>query len=264
MYIIRLALTTILIFSLFCACKKDDLPNENGQLLQRIIFKSGDSILYTFFNYDAQNRLAAITDSNNNGHLWRTFIGYNSLDKPTKFKVLYRNNPNGSFTETSDSLLYNNDNHVVKKLFTSYSIQPYKTINTYNYDSQGRLITDTGYDYWSDEVYGYTTFTYDGHDNIVQWQSFYKSSDEFISGGIITASYNMENNAYKSLGLAAYFIRGENFLLSKQNRTQVNYYNGTIENCKYENYSNGLPKKAVISYNMGGPFSITIIEFFYD
>ena len=264
MSIIRLALTTILILSLFYACKKDDLPNQNNQLLQRMIFKSGDSILYTFFNYDAQNRLAVITDSSNNGQLWKTFIEYNPLDKPTKFKVLYRNNPTGSFIESSDSLLYNNDKQVVKKLFTSYSINPYKTINTYNYDAQGRLINDTIYDYWSDQVFGYTTFTYDRHNNIIQWQDFYKSSGEMISPGIITASYNMESNAYKSLGLAVYFIRDDNFLLNEQNRTQVNYYDGSIDNYQYEYYSNRLPKKAVITYTMSSWSFVNNVEFFYN
>jgi hypothetical protein len=264
MSIIRFVFAALMIFAIFNACRKRDLPNDSGKLLQKIINKSGDSLLYTFFSYDGQNRLTTITDSNNNGHLWNTFIEYNALERPVKFKVFYRNNPNGSFTEYSDSLLYNDNNQVVEKL-SLYPSFPNMVRNTYSYDTHGRLTIDSGYSYWGNGVSaGYTGFTYDGNSNIVQWQTFYMlSSGEINSGGIITASYNMENNAYNSLGLAAYFIRGDEFLLSKQNATQIRYYDGTTRSYQYEYYSNGLPEKAVITNNTGGPFSVTSIEFFY-
>jgi len=264
MSILRFAHTAVLIFSLFYSCKKEDLPRTTAGRLQRIIERAGDSALYTFFGYDAQNRLIAITDSNNNGHLWKTSIEYNALEKPVNFKVLYRNNPSGIFTGNSDSLIYSDNGRVIKKLSISY---PYKAINTYGYDTRGRLTTDSGFSYWNNnEFAGYTSFTYDNSDNIVQWQTFYKSpAGDMNSGGIITASYNKENNYYKSLGLGIYFLRGDIFLLSKENTTQIQYYDGTTWKYQYEYFSNGLPEKAAIThYYVNGFFNNTSIEFFYD
>ena len=44
--IARFAFTIAIFYSLFSACKKSDLPNTDGQRLQRSITKEGDSILY--------------------------------------------------------------------------------------------------------------------------------------------------------------------------------------------------------------------------
>lgn len=249
MPIIRFFVSVVLIFSFFNSCKKEDLPEAGGQQLQKIIIQFGDTISYTLFDYNKQNNLlVAITDSNNNGNVWKTFIEYNILNQPVKFK--------------SDSLIYEN-NRVVKKISTTY---PYPVLNTYSYGAQNRLITDTAYYNSGGIIYtNYTKFTSDNNSNIVQWQTFYKSpSGSISSNGIITASYDGEINAYSSLGLAAYFIRGDIFLLSNQNRKQTNYLNGVTENYQYEYYSNGLPRKAVVQNRTGGQVSAHNIEFFYE
>ena len=200
MYIARFAFTIVLFYSLFSACKKSDLPNTDGQRLQRSITKEGDSISFTFFSYDAKDKLTVIIDSNNNDYLRKTFIDYNNQGNPAKFKVLSSSYPNGPINEVSYSLLYNNDNQVVEIRFTSFSIGPDKKINTYSYDSQGRLIGDTTYSYWNNEVFGYMAFIYDGNDNVIQWEEYSKWSGTMTSEGITTASYNSVNNTYSSLG----------------------------------------------------------------
>ena len=117
-----------------------------------------------------------MTDSNNNGYLWKTFIDYNNQGNPVKFKVLSSSYPNGPINEVSYSLLYNNNNQVVEKRITTFSVGPDKKINTYSYDAQGRLIGDTTYSYWNNEVFSYMTFIYDGNDNVIQWEEYSKWS----------------------------------------------------------------------------------------
>ena len=99
MLITRFAFTVAILYFLFSACKKSDLPNTGDQRLQKIIAKSGDSILFTFFKYDAQNRLTVVTDSNNNGYVSKTFIDYNNQGNPVKFKVLSSSYPNGPINQ---------------------------------------------------------------------------------------------------------------------------------------------------------------------
>ena len=114
MSITRLAFTITILYSLFSACKKSDLPDTDGQQLQRSITKEGDSILYSFFSYDDQDRLTAMIDSNNNGYVWKTFIDYNSQGNLVKFKVLSSSYPNSPINEVSYSLLYNNNTRLLK------------------------------------------------------------------------------------------------------------------------------------------------------
>lgn len=264
----RIALFTILLLFLLHSCQKEDLPNAGGELLQKIKYNSNDSVLYTFFYYDDQNKLVAITDSNNNGHLWKTHIEYNIQDKPVKFKVFYRSHPGGSFSEGVDSLVYNTQWQVMKELYTSSFIPTYKVINTYSYDAQGRLAVDTMHNYRSDEVNGYTNFIYDGSNNVVQWQQFIKEGGAMKSSGIVVANYNTHKNPFHVLGLAVYFLRrpdiSPNMLLSRYNPLQIIYNSSYNQNYSYEYYSNGLPKKTVVRTKDGGPFSVTDIEFFYQ
>src|SRR5688572_3179239 len=264
MSITRFAFTIAILYSLFSACKKSDLPTTDGQRLQRSITKEGDSILYSFFNYDDHDRLTAMTDSNNNGYVWKTFIDYNNQGNLVKFKVLSSSYPGEPVNEVLYSLLYNNNNQVVEKQITTFSVGPDKKINTYSYDAQGRLIVDTTYSYWNDEIFSYMAFIYDGNNNIIQWEEYSRWSGTMESEGITTASYNSVNNPYTSLGPGVYFIGGGSSLLSKHNRVQTNYYDGTTETYTYDYYNNGLVKKVVIHDNIGsGRFDVST-EFFYD
>ena len=262
---IRITLIATIFLFVLIACKKNETTsNENPQLLQKIIYSEGDSILYTFFKYDDKNRLIALTDSNNNGHKWETLVQYNLQSQPVKIQVLYQNSPGASFIEWSDSLIYNSDNKVIKKLLNTYTPNAYRIKDTYNYDVQGRIIADTMYTYGSENVYGFTSFIYDGNDNITQWQSYNNSSGTMQAGAVIIATYNTSINPYINLGLLTYFIRGENSLLSGHNYLQVKYYDGTKIDYSYQYYSNGLPQKVVLIDSRGGPFSTDTIEFFYN
>lgn len=264
MSITRLAFTITILYFLFSACKKSDLPNTDGQRLQRSITKEGDSILYSFFNYDDQDRLTAMTDSNNNGYVWKTFIDYNNQGNLVKFKVLSSSYPNSPINEVSYSLLYNNNDQVVEKRVTTSTIGPDKKINTYSYDIQGRLIGDTTYSYWNNEVFSYMAFIYDGNNDVIQWEEYSKWSGTMKSEGITTASYNRVDNPISNLGLGIYFIGSGSSLLSKHNRIQTNYYDGTTESYTYDYYNNGLLKKVVVHDNVNGSRFDVTTEFFYD
>ena len=264
-------ITTIFLFVLNACKKNETTSNENPQLLQRIIYSEGDSIFYTFLTYDENKRLISIADSDRNGHTANTSIEYNLHNQIVKMKKLYRDDPGGIIKETTYSLIYNTNNQVIKKLWLSDPNIPNKTVNTYSYDSKGRLIADTVYNHLSEDVYSYTALTYDGDDNNIQWQSFTNSPSGFQSPGVITASYNTNLVPYHNLGLPTYFIRGNNFyfnsgenFLSRNNYIQVKYYDGTKIDYSYQYYSNGLPQKVVLIDSRGGPFSTDTIEFFYN
>ena len=64
------------IFLVFFSCQKEDQPDAPGNRLKMISTKEGDSISFRSFQYDDQNRLITILDSNNNGYKWHRLISY--------------------------------------------------------------------------------------------------------------------------------------------------------------------------------------------
>jgi hypothetical protein len=244
------------------------LPGSNtGKHLDMIVTESGDSILYTSFLYDSENRISSFSDTTNNGFARKTTIKYNPQGDPVSFNTTWQEKPLGILYENIDSLVYNMNKQVIKKLFRSSSIPLYKVINAYIYDEKGRLTADTVYGYRSDEVYSYTLYTYDDKDNLVKWERFQPVSGALKSVEVASISYNNEMNVYRPLNLIYYFLGSETFLLSKQNRKQVvydrPYYNRETERYTYEYDVDGLAKKAVISRDSGGPFAVTNIDFYY-
>jgi hypothetical protein len=261
----RTLLAASTLVCLFYACKKEDFPENDGTVLQRVV-TDNDSLLSITFHYDGQNRLIALIDSNRQGHVDETSIEYNTAGNPVKFTMHhhYRSNPIDSKRE--DSLVYVN-NRVVKKLYKSPTTA-YKLLNAYSYDGNGRLITDTAYSYFRDVISGYTQLSYDNNDDIVQYQFFDNSSGVMDNVGSTIVTYNSDVSPYKSLGLAYYFVTGDYLLLSKHNKTKVvqnwRYLQPYTTEYSYEYNSNRLLKNMLRSRSYGNqPYGVTAYNFYY-
>src|SRR5688572_23326322 len=81
MLTVRLSVIIALISLAYFSCKKEDQSNSQGDLLIRIRIQEGDSIFYRSFQYDDQNTLTAIFDSNNNGYKRSFIITYDAQGK---------------------------------------------------------------------------------------------------------------------------------------------------------------------------------------
>lgn len=249
------------------SCKKQDQPDTAGTRLKMI--KIGkDSVLYQSFFYD-QDKLISIKDSDNNGHLSAITLECNAGGKLVIVKKTPPNAVHFFMEEGRDSLVYDND-LIRKKISVNYSTASFIT-NAYAYDAAGRLIADTVYDYTKNEAMSYTSFTYDGNDNVVKLEFFHKTgSGIYLSHSITTASYDSQINPWHNLNVPVYFISiGDNFLISRNNvKTITNseyYTNGTL-NYEYEYNSNGLPLKSAYGYNTipATPFPAGGTEYFYE
>ena len=261
----RITLAALSLFCFFSSCKKDDFPELGDKLLKRMVTQSGDSILYCTFQYNTENRLVAITDSNNNGNVWKTSILYDTEGNPVKFWTLWRNGGNSIFSEATDTLVYKNG-----KLTEKLSKLPFPNSfdgvrHVYTYDEKDRLIVDSiGYTNAAKEVYAYTSFTYDDSDNVVKIEEFNKWSGTMASISKITATYNSDKNFYSNIGSTLYFITGSYLMLCRHNKTQVVYeQNNITENYTYQ-YDKGLLKRMILSRSTGGRFGITTFDFYYQ
>jgi hypothetical protein len=209
----RVFISSVGLLFVFISCRKEDTLAAGEKLLRRTVSRMSDSIFQSFYHYDEQMRLVAISDTSRG---WspgttETFIEYDASGNPIKFTHYHHDSYVGN-TESGALLIYENGK-VIEKRVSSFNNGSYVTTNTYNYDIKGRLIRDSA------GKSGYTDFIYDDNDNVVQTNMFIPLSDTMmINTYTLTASYDANVNPYNNLGLTLYFITNSDKLLSKHNR----------------------------------------------
>jgi hypothetical protein len=255
----RILIACVILLYCFSSCKKENINGAGDRLLQRVVSRSGDSIGYLSYEYDAQRRLVAITDSSNHdGHIGTTLIKYDTAENPARFTDhgIYPGQPDREWAY----LLVYQEGKVIQKLVSNSNNGSYVTENIYTYDMKGRLARDSAISW------GYTNFVYDDNDNVVQMQKFYKAGGAMINSYNITASYDSNINPYNGLGLTLYFITDLYSVISKHNITQeiYNQYNSNhTGNYTYE-YENSLPKMMTESWENAGLVAVSTVNFYYN
>jgi YD repeat-containing protein len=250
----RKLLLPLMVVLLFSCVKQQDAKVASGPL-KSIRIQWRDTLMYRMFEYDSQDRLTRIIDSNDNQYVVKRSIIYNSANQMVK-------------VTSTDQLYvhemvfaYNNNGQIIKK--DQHYITPSNgsaSTMTYGYDSQGRLIADSV----SDGIYlrRATNFTYGQNNNIPSWQysSWNYSTNSIQTHSGYNLTYGTQDNPFKTLGSILYFIYGEWRSLSNNNI--MNEYYGP-ENVVYNYQYNqaGLPLKMTINYTHS-PDSF-IYDFFY-
>ena len=262
MYKIQLSVLFVVFLCTVVSCKKEGLPVAHGSRLKTVVSKWYDSLAYTYFIYDIQNRLTNVIDSNNNGHKHNLRIDYDAQNRPIKLTTTSTYNNLPFYPDQSCSLIYDSNGRIVKKVDDSPVSYVNVTRNTYTYDAKGRLIADTIHSYWANEIFSYTTYTYDNNDNVVETKMFEKSSGVIQMVETAISTYDSKTNPYKDLGVFMYIINQNDLYLNKNNRNSENYQSGTKVNFDYQYYSNGLPRR--VSTKDNSDPSITYIDFFYE
>lgn len=254
---IRIALAAFIFLYAFNACKKENLPDAQGIRLKMTVSKTGDSIFYRSFIYDNLDRVISVYDSSNGWHRHRMFIDYDEHGRLWKVNESSNSNFDGSFAEISFSFSYDDKGRVIKKFGVSPTGSSIR--NTYSYDSKNRLIADSIYNYWSDDIFRYITYSYDQNDNVIE------SKEIEMSSGLIQDRsqilYDQKPNPLNKQRLLFYFLTTDGFSLSSNNQILISYNGNTPSTFNYEYYANGLPKGYTekSSYSRGGS-----MEFIYE
>jgi len=247
----RLFLVAGLIILAFSSCKKEGSSNSTGTVLKMIKRTERDSIFYRIFQYDNQQRLTSILDSNNNGNKRRFDIFYDSQGK--LFKV----------TEDGNLFTFEFDDkgRIIKKIGL-YSGQAQSSIqNTYKYDINGRVIADSMYSYWTQTVYSTISYSYDQNNNVTE-AKFTKNSFGATLGQL-HSTYDNHLNPLSETGSILYILSGGYELpTGKNNLVKAANDDGTIVNFIFEYYSNGLPKKS--TEHISNDDLITYTEYYYE
>jgi antitoxin component YwqK of YwqJK toxin-antitoxin module len=251
---LTIATTAIL---LMAACKKDSLPDAEGTLLSKIVYRSiSDSSTVVTFTYYDNGKLKTTTTAHNNIPFVSTGYLY---DASGKLETTEHTDLRSSHVSTY-SYIYDGNN-IVKKVLHAVG---YQFSYQYIYDAQGRLIVDTVFGAGSKS---YTDFIYTG-DNLTQWRFYYTNAQSaWQSGGNFKATYTNIDNPFYEIGLLCY-MTGVDLAtgtpgLSKQLLSSIEHPNGLVMHYDYKFYSNGLPRIINVHSPSGINYTGTI-EFYYE
>lgn len=245
-----------------CTCKKQDTRTAPVVRLQKIVMNGVDSVqnvcnscmYYQFFKYDQAGTLIGINDSSS--ILWNyQYDGPHPYTLGYNIHQFFQYNAQGSLLKIgSDSFVHNAVNQVVQR-FRRLSSDTTKSvlINSYAYDTKGRLVIDSTFtgisisNPFNRIVTYYDMYTYDNNDNMVQVDEahYYQGN---ITHHVSTAQYDNGLNPFKNLGFVMYLACRVPFIVSKNNVLLPGY--------TYEYYNNGYLKK--ITYQG------IVQEFFYE
>lgn len=247
----RLSLIFCFISSLVFSCKKEDSASQSTRL-KMIRSQDGDSVGYVFFKYDGQGRLNLMIDSNNNGHISKTYITYDSegkLSKVTNGGAVY-------------SFEFDNKGLITRK-FVLYSGQQVAAVeDVYSYDADRRVAVDSLFSYWSGNLFETITYSYDQNNNITE--------SEVIDKAYGTLSrrcqyyYDNHPNPLNSISALSYILDGseEIPLLGRNNLVTIKDSYGNTVNYTYEYNSNGLPGKR--SGRDSNDPQVVYVDYYYE
>ena len=234
------------IFLVLFSCQKEDQPDAPGNRLKMISTKDGDSISWRSFQYDDQNRLIAIHDSNNNGYQWRRVISYDwrgKLETVTEEGTIY----------TFD---FDDQGRIIRKWGTYSGQQSAIVRHTYAYDIDGRVISDSSYSYFTPTVSSIVSYVYDQNNNVIESKAVETSVGVILTD--LQFVYDSHPNPLSSQSVITYLLssgyeipEGKNNLLKIKNRY------GDEVGFNYEYYSNGLPKSCFLLDNTDPQISYT-------
>lgn len=217
-----------------------------------IRFTEGDSVSYTSFLYDDQNRLVTIMDSNNNGYKTRFDMFYDNQGR------MWKVSEDGAGFYTFD---FDNKGFIIRKSFFHPGQQTSAIVNSYNYDANGRVITDSVYNYWTAAAYEIVTYYYDQQNNVTESKLIEKGSGTILVQQ--QCSYDNHPNPLNGKSVLNYFLdSGYDVPNGKNNLLKILYDDGTIVSYSYEYDNNGFPKKRIESIN-NDPL-ITYTDYYYE
>lgn len=216
-----------------------------------IRIKEGDSLFYRSFQYDNQNRIIAISDSNNNGYKRNFTINYDAQGEISKVV-------GGENTYTFE---FDNNGRIIKKTRTRAGQQTSIVENAYSYDINDRVIADSVYNYWTGDVYSIVSYSYDQNANVTESKITDRSSGALLVQQLCV--YDNRPNPLNGKTVMTYLLySGYEIPPGKNNLLKVTYHDGTIVNYTYEYNSNGLPKKCIESDN-SDPL-VTYTDYYYE
>jgi hypothetical protein len=237
---------------LFFSCKKDeDLPVAPGDRLKMIRYQQGDTIWFRSFQYDVQNKLTAMVDSGHGG-IYRRNISYGAQGNLLSAAI------NGDLY----TFELNSEGRVIRTKSTVQGQQSPTVRNSYGYDSEGKIISDSIHGYWSTDVWGVVSFLYDGNNNVIE--SKLTSATPSVQV-VKQCTYDKQRNPLYSHRFTIYVLEagyGYGLPQGKNNILKERFEDGSEVSYQYEYYSNGLPRRYSL-HDSSDPL-VSYVDYYYE
>lgn len=242
-----LFLSSILFSLLLIGCQKEITTQDtSAPKLLSVLMKSGDSSTRINLNYDNQNRLSGYSLTIGQRIYKKSDLLYDTQGRLTGYSDTMSNG-----LRTTYSFSYDQNGRILQKMatYSNYSGSALPFRKTYAYDVQGRLIADTIFSYWSNDIAEYKTYKYDQNDNIIEKTLFNKITGSLQPESTVKMTYDSKVNPFHSIGMvwhyltSDFFVDGFNF--SRNNVVTEDYQNGSIVSYTYQYNNLNLPTKYV-------------------
>jgi len=260
----KLLFLLALLFSLLLiGCQKEITQDTSAPKLSSVLMKSDDSSARVNLNYDNQNRLTGYSFM-----IGQRIYKISNLLYDNQGRLISYSDTTSDGSRATYSFSYDQNGRIVQKLATYYSnysgsALPFK--KTYAYDVQGRLIADTVFSFWSNEIGEYKSYKYDQNDNIIEKTVFNNLTGSLRPEYTVKMTYDSKVNPFHSIGMIWHYLTSDFFVdafnVSKNNVVTEDYQNGSIVSYTYQYNSSNLPTKYVSIENID-PIEI-IREFSY-
>ena len=247
----RLSLISTASLLLFFSCQKEDLPDAPGDRLKMIRYKEGDSISFRTFQYDVQNRLTAVVDSGHGG-VYRRIVSYDTQGNLLSIAV------NGDIY-TFD---LNSEGKVIRTWSTVPGQQSATVRNSYGYDMEGKLISDSIHSYWSPDVWGVVSFLYDVNNNVIESKLISATPNTQVAK---KCTYDKQRNPLYNQSVIIYLLfggYGYGLPQGKNNVLKERFDNGSEASYHYEYFSNDLPRQCSI-HDSSDPL-VSYVDYYYE
>lgn len=260
------ALSTALI--LLTSCQREEtLQNTGGSLLQKEVMTTYDHVVYTtVYRYNNLNKLIEIQS-------WQSdMTGKNIIEvkhdaqgRMSQTLSYYVNDSNVVVRQlASVSFIYDNNNRIVKSLYTSLSPTTTEGWNkSLGYDANGRVVRDSSFSSVDGSLKEYAVFFYNDNNNAVEKTEYFAEEQAPIATWVNT--YDDKLTPHSNLGTDYYFILSGalNYNYSVNNITKWVREGDEAEIVRYEYDASGRVLKA-FAYPENHPQFTSAFEYFYQ
>ncbi len=230
----------------FSSCEKQDLPDAPGKRLKmvKLTGKDDNSPFFTNYTYDSKNRLIAEVDSLADVTFFKIYFEYDDQDRLIKSTYMDSDILGDVGHKNLATFTYDDKDRIVRSVSNSLiDPQAYTYYKSFEYDTKGRLISDSSSDSQQHGIKSYRKFIYDDKDNLLEIER-YLPGDQLAEK--IQMKYGTAVNMYYQLGRYYFFGAFDVRALSRNNIIEEvsisDNIPGVVTYYDYQFFNNGLPK----------------------
>jgi hypothetical protein len=212
MELLRLPAAVLAIAFIFQACQKDKnatATDSGGSRLQKVtkLSKAEDATRSRSFYRDTLNRIVRVLDSmtfNTDNNSLASWDNPMSIEYDAQGRVGIITSRLILLNDAIYNLWQYDANGTPKRRIYIDELARDTITHIYTYDNQNRLLIDSLFNHKNKKLIDYTIYTYDSHDNVVEWNRYTNASGAIKNELKVQAVYDHQPNPYRTVGSSVF------------------------------------------------------------